>query len=349
MLLCLVPLLLLFVHFFEYDRQSHGISGDFDVGLIGQLSGVESGGELFFVVNRTSMYEQPRGPRSDQVHLLLVHGYGEHCGRMAYQRLASMLAQTTASSPGIVVHCVDLPGHGYTAAIKTRGNLHHAEAANRAVRGILPPSFDVLVDTVRAALREIEAALPPTGTHKVILAGHSLGGLIAVHTLASYRGKVDGLLLSSPALLIDPATTPPPAITSFLRYVVAPLAPTLPVTSLSLHHLTSNVTEAQSYEQDPLVYAGGIPARTAKLVLAATEAAPAALAALPSSLPLYHFHGDDDKIASVGATDIMSRWFSGHPTILRIPRGRHELLTESGWQDIVKGIRDWIDTIQVAG
>lgn len=105
--------------------------------------------------------------------VLLVHGLGEHAGR--YDHLANSL-----SNWGFMVCAYDQRGHGESSGVP----------------GTLPTRTALLDDLAEVVqeTRQQYATLP------LILLGHSLGGLVASRFVSLGMGRVDALVLSSPAL-----------------------------------------------------------------------------------------------------------------------------------------------------
>ncbi len=126
-----------------------------------------------------------QGPARGTV--LLVHGLGEHIGR--YEHVAEQLAQW-----GWDVVGYDQRGHGASGG--ARGDI--------AARDSLLCDLALVIDALRAR--------SGTSSQRLVLLGHSLGGLIAARFVAgglmantagelpAWFRPVDGLVLSSPAL-----------------------------------------------------------------------------------------------------------------------------------------------------
>jgi pimeloyl-ACP methyl ester carboxylesterase len=136
---------------------------------------------------RSLFFTVKRGPPGAPV-LLLIHGAaGSHLDRPAELR---RLVQAR-------VFAIDLPGHGRSA----------------------PPGYEHISDYANA-VRALVNALPETA---YVLAGHSMGGAIALEIAlqrpASLRGLVliaTGAHLPVNPLLIEQATTDFPAVVDFL-------------------------------------------------------------------------------------------------------------------------------------
>lgn len=106
--------------------------------------------------------------------VLLVHGLGEHAGR--YEEVAQRL-----NSWGFAVRGYDQYGHGESGG--PRGGL---PSDNRLVED--------LADVLASTRARMDRRTP------LILLGHSMGGLVAASLVAQGLARVDGLVLSSPAL-----------------------------------------------------------------------------------------------------------------------------------------------------
>ena len=116
-------------------------------------------------------FDPHNAPARAVVHI--VHGLGEHAGR--YDHVANTLCNW-----GFEVCAHDQRGHGESTGVP--GTLPNGNA-------LLDDLADVLDDT-----RQYYPQLP------LILLGHSLGGLVASRFVALNMGRVDALVLSSPAL-----------------------------------------------------------------------------------------------------------------------------------------------------
>ena len=158
----------------------------------------------------------------------IVHGLGEHIGR--YEALAAML-----NAAGWHVAGHDHRGHG------------RSEGARGSIKGrqSLLADLGAVSDHVRQGGR-------------LVLLGHSLGGLIAARFVAEglrnpaarWFRDVDGLVLSSPAL--DPGLV---AAQKLLLALAARLAPDLRLSNgLEPAWISRDPEVVRRYEQDPLVH-----------------------------------------------------------------------------------------------
>jgi alpha-beta hydrolase superfamily lysophospholipase len=168
--------------------------------------------------------EQARGT------VLVVHGLGEHIGR--YEHVAAQLLRCDRNVVGY-----DQRGHG--ASQGGRGKLPRSEA--------LLEDLALVIDFVR---REHPGPL--------VLLGHSMGGLLAARMVAgglqstppSWYRKVDGLVLSSPALDLGMN-----AGQKRLLAVLGPIAPNLAVSNgLKPEWISRDPRVVKAYKDDPLVH-----------------------------------------------------------------------------------------------
>ncbi len=201
--------------------------------------------------------------RPTRAQVVIVHGAGEHSGR--YARLAGEL-----STLGFDVWSLDHRGHGRSAGRRAIiDRFDHALA-----------DIDALVDRVRAA----DAERP------LLLLGHSLGGLIALLYALDHGERLDGLVLSAPALVADAAS---PLLRASGR-LLSVLAPGLPVYPVDPRAVSRDPAEVAAYRNDPLVHHHRLPARTVAEAGAAIELLPERLPRL--TLPLLVLHGSADRI-----------------------------------------------------
>jgi len=243
----------------------------------------------------------------------LVHGIGEHSGRYAHVATHLMLHD-------LAVHAFDLRGHG-----RSEGEPRaYVESFDEYLYDL-----DLFLDHVR---REQRGPL--------FLYGHSLGGGIAARYVVE-RGTngLDGLILSSAALQIPTDLSP---ILQKLAGTVSRFKPTLPTTKLDTSLLSHDPAVVRAYEQDPLVYSGGVRARVGYEVLRNTEIIQQHPEAF--TLPLYLFHGTADKITDPDG----SHWLYEHaPTddkTLKLYEGfYHETHNEPERERVLTDLTAWIE------
>lgn len=158
----------------------------------------------------------------------IVHGLGEHIGR--YAELAAVLN---------------------VLGWNVLGHDHWGHGRSEGARGSLPDESTLLRDV--AAVRD-HARCPG----RVVLLGHSLGGLVAARfvaedlaaTPAAWARGVDGLVLSSPALDIGLGV-----VQHALLAALLPLAPSLSMPNgLDPKWVCNDPAVVRAYVGDPLVH-----------------------------------------------------------------------------------------------
>ena len=171
-------------------------------------------------------YRRWRPDGAPKAVLLIVHGHGEHSGR--YTNVANRFVPR-----GYSVYAFDLRGHGRSQG--KRGALEGFGEFREDVREFLD------------LVRKLEPA-------PVFLAGHSLGGLIALNYVLRGSDGLVGVVASGPVLS-------PPGISPFLLWlskVLDKVWPALTLESgLDTTALSRDPAVVEAYVNDPLVHSKG--------------------------------------------------------------------------------------------
>lgn len=233
--------------------------------------------------------------------LVMVHGLGEHGGR--YQRVGEQLSARGWNS---LAH--DLPGHGLNSGQRGDGR------------------YEQMLDTVESAWR----AARDIGRPRWIW-GHSFGGNLVVNLLMR-RGRLPGL---EGALVTGPmfrAALPIPVWKRVAAQTLSKLIPRLSVASdIDPNDLTHDASEVKAYLDDRL-NSSRISARLGKAMLdsaqwALTEAG--SWSSRTTDLPLWIWHGAEDRITSCEASREFSERAGGGVHFEAWARCRHELHHET--------------------
>lgn len=247
-----------------------------------------------------------------RARLVVVHGYGEHCGR--YEGLAAAL-----TAAGVHVHAYDQRGHGNSPG----------------ERGVVGSIDELAADLGRFLdfCTRLEPVVP------IFLLGQSLGGLVLVHALARTTLSFSGAIFCSSFLAV------PPHIPRWKRRL-APLLgwffPNLPVDRVNPAHISRVPEVVAAFEADPLIYHGPVRARTGAAIARGLNALPAFLPKL--KLPLLILHGTRDAIAPFAGSELLQeRAASPDLTFRAIEDGYHELLQDSVRDDVLGYIVEWIE------
>ncbi len=260
-----------------------------------------------------SLYEQfwlPAGePRATVV---VIHGVTEHGGR--YAKLAHDL-----NCRGYAVHTMDLRGHGRSDGDR-----------------ILIRRFDEHLDDVElllARVAERQAGKP------LFLFGHSMGGAIVALLAATRQPQAQGLILSAPAVIVAGGVFP---VLRRLAAVVSVVWPTLRLVHLGCGFLSRDPAVVEEFRNDPLVFHGGFPVRTAAEILRAAGRLQTAAGHL--TLPLLVLHGTGDRVTDPrGSRLLVARAGSTDKTLRLYPGLYHELLSEPEREQVLADLLAWLD------
>lgn len=220
--------------------------------------------------------------------VLIVHGYAEHGGR--YAHVADVL-----SSQGAAVYVPDHIGHG------------RSDGERALIR-----DFDHVVDDLETVAA---VAAGDHGNVPLVVAGHSMGGLLSARFSERNPDKVAGLVFMGSVIgdwdwarraLEDPSMMEVPSDVAGMSSVEA---------------------EQQSYENDPLVYHG---LYKRPLLVAEVEALDRFNADLDRlTMPILFMHGVDDPFVPYQTSlDAVLRMPSEDVTVRLFKGDRHELVNE---------------------
>lgn len=243
--------------------------------------------------------------------VLLVHGLGEHAGR--YEELARQLNRR-----GFAVRGYDQYGHGESGGV--RGGL---------------PSDDRLVDDLADVLASTRARMPRQAP--LILLGHSLGGAVAATLVARGLARIDGLVLSSPALDLGLGT-----LQKCLLAVLPRLAPNLRLhNSVRPHWLSHDPAVVRAYQQDRLVH-HRISARLARFLDGAGREVLQAAPRWP--VPTLLLYGGADRIVRPQGSAAFARAAPpGRVTAYGFEALYHEVFNEREREPVYARLQQWLD------
>ena len=240
------------------------------------------------------------------VHVLLLHGLGEHSGR--YEHVGQWLARS-----GIDVHAFDHCGHGGSDG--PRGDIDRWEHFHEDVEDRL------------AAVRAL------AGERAIALYGHSMGGLIALGYALSGRPLPELLVLSSPGLAASFPRWQRTLVTLFGRVVPGFRIPN----GVDGAVLSRDPAVGAAYLADELnVHRSAL--RLGRLGFAEQDRVQAQLGAL--SIPTYVFHGADDPLVPAAASEPLGRLLGVTRVVL--PGLRHETHNEPEGERVIAGAVDWL-------
>jgi alpha-beta hydrolase superfamily lysophospholipase len=252
----------------------------------------------------------PEGP--PRAEIALVHGYAEHSGR--YDYAARFLA-----ARGYAVTAIDLRGHG-----KSEGER------------VLVRSFNEYLDDVESLLAHVRGS---GEGRPLFLLGHSMGGAIAALAVVSRRPRINGLLLSGPAV------NAPRGFARLLNPLIQFLGrrfPKLGVRTLPAGAVSRDPAVVADYDADPLNYRGKVPAGLAAAMFRASDTIDRRAPRI--DMPLLVLHGSDDQLVPADASRGLYDRATSHDKTLKIYDGLyHEIMNEPERDSVLADIADWLD------
>lgn len=249
---------------------------------------------------------QPAG--LSRAHFVVIHGMGEHAGR--YNHMAQIL-----NDAGISVDAVDLRGHGQSG-----GRRGHT------------PSLQAYLDDITQLLDSLE------GDQPIFLYGHSLGGLIIIHYAFQHQNKLQGLIISAPAL---ERKLEVPLYKLVLGRAMSSIWPSFTQPSgLNPDDLSRVKEVAEAYRADPLVH----DKVTARFFTSITDAGPVAIRrASEIHIPVVVIQGGQDHIIAAEASQqFFEQVSSSDKTWIFIPEAFHETHNEADGDKVIRQIVDWV-------
>ncbi|WP_448379082.1 alpha/beta hydrolase [Fervidobacterium sp.] len=237
--------------------------------------------------------------------VVIIHGLGEHIGR--YEKLINMLVENNFGVIGF-----DLPGHG-----KSSGKRGHT-------------SIEEVIDLIDEITKTVNS---------FILFGHSLGGLIAVRYTEERPNKVSKLIVSSPALQLEPK----PSQIAMLR-IFSILAPSLTVKNgINPDLLSRNKDAVHRYVTDPLVH-DKISIKLGKSMLQNVQLAHERASRI--KCPVVVLVGTEDKVTPPQGARKFYEELDTQKVIEEFEGGYHELFEdpehgEEFHKKILHYIKDW--------
>ncbi len=245
--------------------------------------------------------------------VVIVHGYGEHSNR--YLHVADGLIRN-----GYAVSTFDLRRHG------------QSEGQPRTfVR-----SFDEHPDDLAEYLDRVRDRHPGL---PLFLFGHSMGGTITTLFTMTRQPDIRGLLLSGATLKLSDKYSP--ALIALAK-IVSLLLPKLPLLKLDAGAVSRDPEVVSAYESDPLVYRGGVPARTGAEMNRAMEQIQRGMEAV--AVPLLIMHGTTDLLTDPeGSSQLYDRAGSGDKELKLYEGLYHEILNEPEKERVLADMVDWLE------
>jgi len=260
-----------------------------------------------------NLFEQKWHPVSEpKAVIIIIHGYAEHSGR--YAHVAEYLV-----NHGYAVETFDLRSHGKSDGKKTY------------IR-----SFDEFLSDVDLFLKRVQQQHQRKG---IFLLGHSLGGTIAVLFVFTRKADLKGIILSGATLKISDDISP---LLVRMSSIVGKILPKLPTIKVDCNDLSHDLEVVKEYDNDPLVYRGGIPARTGAEFTRATKLIQKQMKLV--TLPMLILSGTADRLSDPeGSKQLYERADSRDKTLKLYNGFYHEILNEPEKERVLEDIVEWLD------
>ncbi len=262
----------------------------------------------------TEIFFQNWNVENPRCILVIAHGVGEHSGR--YSNIINELKGSSVS-----IYALDHRGHG-----RSGGKLGHVESFMDYVYDL-----KIFIDLIKEDINE----------NRLILLGHSMGGVIACKYTLTYSEDIDGLILSSPGFV--PAMKVP-RWKSKLAGVLSRYAPSFSMpTGLDVTGLSHDPVVVDEYENDRMVH-GMVSARWYTEMMKTSEEC--LNRAMELRLPLLVFHGDEDRIVDYRGSEKLFNNASSMKKELHILKSfYHETMNDTDKKIILQTVVRWIDSL----
>lgn len=245
--------------------------------------------------------------------LFFLHGQGDFSER--YQEVAQFFLNR-----GIAFSTCDWPGHG-----RSSGKKGHV------------PSWQLIREITTQGLAEARALVPgkPVG-----LAGHSVGGLLALYLLGELDDRPDFAWISSPCL--KPDARLPTWRVSLLR-ILSHLLPSLTISTGVSAEMCRESFEEELINREHLFHSR-ISLAWARTLLELAERVRTQPEHIPSPLPLIVTQGEDDQICPPQYCQEFVNLLQRDDLEFKLyPDTRHESFSDKCRETFFADVGDWFD------
>lgn len=251
-------------------------------------------------------------PYNPKAAVAIIHGYAEHCNRYAH------VAETLAFQ-GYAVYSYDQRAHG-----ESDGQHTYIE------------SFHDFVDDMELFLKHLDGEIKEM---PLFILAHSMGGLVALHSLATNEHEVAGLVLTGPAVAVSED------IPNWLINLSQPIGqwfPELPTVRVRYQTISHDTGIMAAHDADPLIYRGRIPARTAAELNRAIQDVDSCFENITA--PIYIAHGSADRVVPSWASQhLYEKVGSSDKTLQVYDNLYHEILNETCRDAVKTDILTWME------
>jgi alpha-beta hydrolase superfamily lysophospholipase len=243
--------------------------------------------------------------------LFIVHGVGEYCER--YTNVINHFVPL-----GYAVYGLDHIGHG-----KSGGERE------------MVARFEDFIEPLLTYYKMVKTWHPQP---PIFIYGHSMGGLITSFHLLDHQADFKGAIISAPAVKI-PDNISPLVIT--ISKVLSTIAPKAGLIGLDTTYLSHDKALVDTYNADPLVFHGKMPARLSAEMLRAMLRVTAEAGKI--TLPVFILQGSGDKIVDPAGAPMLYEKVSSKDKTLKMYEGLyHEVHNEPEREKMFKDLGTWL-------
>ena len=243
--------------------------------------------------------------------LLIVHGVGEYCER--YTNVVNRYVPL-----GYAVYGMDHIGHGKSGGER-----------EMIVR------FEDFIEPLMSYQKMVNGWHPEK---PIFIYGHSLGGLITSFHLLDHQADFKGAIISAPAVKVPDNISP---MVIAIGKVLSTIAPKAGLIGLDTSYLSHDKAVVDTYNADPLVFHGKMPARLSAEMLRAMSRVTAEAGKI--TLPLFILQGAGDKIVDPAGAPMLYEKASSKDKTLKIYEGLyHEVHNEPEREKMFKDLENWL-------
>ena len=244
--------------------------------------------------------------------VVIAHGFAEHGGRYA-----AVAVQLVAE--GLAVVAADHRGHGLSEGRRT--------------------SVVRFADYVDDLTTVVTRARDRWASQRLVLLGHSMGGLIALDFAVRPNPPLDGLVLSAPAACPGDVSKVQLAI----GRVLSRIAPNVGVLRLPLNRISRDHAVVDAYNNDPLVFRTPIRARLGAEMLVAMDRVDEALPSM--RMPLLVMQGTADGLVDPECgPHVYERAGSTDKTLKMYDGLWHEIFNEPERDEVLADLTSWLQS-----
>lgn len=267
----------------------------------------------FKTTDGLNLFEQRWQPAKEpKAIIIIIHGYAEHSGR--YAHVADYFA-----NHGYAVETFDLRSHG------------KSDGKNTFIR-----SFNDLFSDVDLFLKRVNERHP---NQKLFLLGHSMGGTIVTLFAITRKPDVKGIMLSGATLKLSESISP---FLVRISAVIGALVPKLATIKIDSNAISRDPEVVKKYDTDPLIYRGGILARTGAEFNRAIKLIQGQMELV--TLPLLIMSGTADRLSDPeGSKQLYERAQTSDKTLKLYDGFYHEVMNEPEKETVLSDIVSWLE------